>query len=83
VRHQSPHEIIVVIDGNTALFERARREIAGVRVLVPDEFNWIVGCTYAGMPQNDGRVRNLIGGPRTTTGCGTLLVSICGLAPRC
>jgi len=35
VRHQSPHEIIVVIDGNTALFERARREIAGVRVLVP------------------------------------------------
>jgi hypothetical protein len=53
VRHQSPHEIIVVIDGNTALFERARREIAGVRVLVP--------CTYVGMPQNDGRVRNLIG----------------------
>ena len=56
MRHQSPHEIIVVIDGNTALFERARRKIAGVRVI-----HWIVDCTYAGMPLNDGRMRNLIG----------------------
>lgn len=35
VRQQSPHDIIIVIDGNTVLFERARREIAGVSVLVP------------------------------------------------
>lgn len=27
----------------------------------PDEFNWVVGCTYLGMPQTVARVRNLIG----------------------
>jgi glucosyl-dolichyl phosphate glucuronosyltransferase len=27
----------------------------------PDEFRWVVGCTYRGMPQTDGTVRNLIG----------------------
>lgn len=27
----------------------------------PPEFNWVVGCTYAGMPVRDGQVRNLIG----------------------
>lgn len=28
----------------------------------PPEFNWVIGCTYTGMPvQDDGRVRNLIG----------------------
>jgi glucosyl-dolichyl phosphate glucuronosyltransferase len=27
----------------------------------PPEFNWIVGCTYRGMPAHDGEVRNLIG----------------------
>ena len=27
----------------------------------PPEFNWIVGCTYAGMRVRDGQVRNLIG----------------------
>ena len=27
----------------------------------PPEFNWVVGCTYAGMPVRDGHVRNLIG----------------------
>ncbi len=27
----------------------------------PSEFNWVVGCTYAGMPVHDGFVRNLIG----------------------
>lgn len=27
----------------------------------PDEFNWVVGCTYRGMPQANGKVRNLIG----------------------
>jgi glucosyl-dolichyl phosphate glucuronosyltransferase len=27
----------------------------------PEEFNWVVGCTYRGMPQTRGTVRNLIG----------------------
>lgn len=27
----------------------------------PDEFNWVVGCTYRGMPRTTARVRNLIG----------------------
>jgi glucosyl-dolichyl phosphate glucuronosyltransferase len=27
----------------------------------PDEFLWVVGCTYRGMPQRDGMVRNTIG----------------------
>jgi len=27
----------------------------------PEEFNWVVGCTYRGMPQVRGTVRNLIG----------------------
>jgi len=27
----------------------------------PPEFNWIVGCTYHGMPVHNGQVRNLIG----------------------
>lgn len=27
----------------------------------PDEFNWIVGCTYRGMPEQRATVRNLIG----------------------
>ncbi len=27
----------------------------------PPEFNWVVGCTYAGMPVRDGYVRNMIG----------------------
>ena len=27
----------------------------------PTEFDWVVGCTYRGMPQNTGPVRNLIG----------------------
>jgi len=28
---------------------------------LPAEFNWIVGCTYAGLPQHAGRIRNPIG----------------------
>lgn len=28
---------------------------------LPAEFNWIVGCTYAGLPQDAGRIRNPIG----------------------
>jgi len=28
---------------------------------LPPEFNWIVGCTYAGMRYDNGRIRNLIG----------------------
>jgi glycosyltransferase involved in cell wall biosynthesis len=28
---------------------------------LPAEFNWIVGCTYAGMPEHAGRIRNPIG----------------------
>lgn len=27
----------------------------------PEEFNWVVGCTYRGMPQSTAPVRNLIG----------------------
>jgi hypothetical protein len=27
----------------------------------PPEFNWVVGCTYKGMPQNPSPIRNLIG----------------------
>ena len=27
----------------------------------PPEFNWVVGCTYAGMPTSTARVRNVIG----------------------
>jgi len=27
----------------------------------PAEFNWVVGCTYRGMPVRDGQVRNVIG----------------------
>jgi glycosyltransferase involved in cell wall biosynthesis/GT2 family glycosyltransferase len=27
----------------------------------PDEFNWVIGCTYKGMPEQPAPVRNLIG----------------------
>jgi len=27
----------------------------------PSEFNWVIGCTYAGMPVRNGQVRNFIG----------------------
>ncbi len=27
----------------------------------PEEFGWVVGCTYRGMPHKEGNVRNLIG----------------------
>jgi glucosyl-dolichyl phosphate glucuronosyltransferase len=27
----------------------------------PDEFNWVVGCTYRGLPMRIARIRNLIG----------------------
>jgi GT2 family glycosyltransferase len=37
-----------------------RWELAPPRWL-PPEFNWIVGCTYAGMPEHAGRIRNPIG----------------------
>jgi glycosyltransferase involved in cell wall biosynthesis len=125
----APHEIVVVVDNNEALRERAAREIAGVTVLAnakvpglsgarmtgaehttapviafldddavadprwlealleayldpavlgaggpvdplwqasppswfPGEFLWIVGCTYAGMHVQDGRIRNPLG----------------------
>jgi len=34
----------------------------GVRpVWLPEEFDWVVGCTYRGMPQETAPVRNLIG----------------------
>ncbi|GAB1715084.1 MAG: glycosyl transferase family 2 [Nitrobacter sp.] len=131
VRNQTraPREIIVVVDNNESLRERAAREIEGVTVLAnakeaglsggrmtgaecatapvicfldddaaadprwleelldayedpavlgaggpveplwrapppswfPDEFRWVVGCTYAGMHVRDGRIRNPIG----------------------
>ena len=27
----------------------------------PEEFNWVIGCTYRGMPTKNAPVRNLIG----------------------
>jgi glycosyltransferase involved in cell wall biosynthesis len=27
----------------------------------PREFDWVIGCTYKGMPVNNGRIRNVIG----------------------
>jgi glycosyltransferase involved in cell wall biosynthesis len=27
----------------------------------PDEFNWVVGCTYRGLPTRNARIRNVIG----------------------
>jgi glucosyl-dolichyl phosphate glucuronosyltransferase len=125
----TPREIILVIDHNPVLFERARRSLTGVRVIenqqsrglsgarntgireargdvlvfmdedaaaepewlehlhahfevesvsgvggaiepwwvngkpgwFPEEFNWVVGCTYKGMPTTTAPVRNLIG----------------------
>ena len=27
----------------------------------PEEFNWVVGCSYRGLPENTAPVRNLIG----------------------
>ena len=35
--------------------------IAGKPRWFPDEFAWVVGCTYRGMPESNGSVRNLIG----------------------
>jgi glucosyl-dolichyl phosphate glucuronosyltransferase len=131
VRDQSPaaHEIVVVIDNNEALRQRALNELAGATVLAnamrpglsgarttgadhvsgtviafldddavaapgwleslmeayrdpavlgaggpvqpnwlaprpswfPDEFDWVVGCTYGGMDVRNGRIRNPIG----------------------
>jgi glycosyltransferase involved in cell wall biosynthesis len=125
----APFEILVVIDHNPVLYERAAREIPGIRVLeneqkrglsgarntgiaaakgeliafmdedataapnwlaqlsdgfsaenvygvggqivpawmetrpewFPAEFEWVVGCTYKGMPTTDAPIRNLIG----------------------
>jgi glucosyl-dolichyl phosphate glucuronosyltransferase len=34
---------------------------AGRPAWFPDEFNWVVGCTYRGMPETAAAVRNLIG----------------------
>jgi glycosyltransferase involved in cell wall biosynthesis len=131
VQQQSlrPREIVVVIDHNPALMERARQHIGGVLAVenreakglsgarnsgvtvaqgaviafldddaiadpnwlkhlatcytdphvlgvggkieplwlgtrpswFPDEFNWVVGCTYRGMPAENATVRNVIG----------------------
>ncbi|MCB0209641.1 MAG: glycosyltransferase [Anaerolineae bacterium] len=35
--------------------------VAGQPKWFPEEFNWVVGCTYRGMPQTVAAVRNLIG----------------------
>lgn len=35
--------------------------LAGRPGWFPEEFDWVVGCTYRGMPVADGQVRNLIG----------------------
>ena len=131
LKHQTvrPHEIVVVIDHNEALFRRAAQQIEGITLLanrfdkglsgarnsgiakatsdliafmdedavadetwieriivhfadptvvgvggaiIPlwlqdkprwfaEEFNWVVGCTYKGMPTQPALVRNLIG----------------------
>jgi glycosyltransferase involved in cell wall biosynthesis len=131
VRQQEPaaREILVVVDGNEVLYQRARSDFRGVRVLrssgprglsaarntgleeatgeviafldddavaapgwlrslvgpyamagvlgvggsvaplwsdgrpasFPPEFDWVVGCTYAGMPRTRAEVRNMIG----------------------
>lgn len=131
IRGQSapPREIIVVVDHNSALFERVQAELSGIIVLennqpqglsgarnsgiavaggnviafidedavaapdwltqlcagyedprvlgiggaidpmwlngrptwFPDEFNWVVGCSYRGLPRQTAPVRNLIG----------------------
>jgi len=34
---------------------------AGRPAWFPHEFDWVVGCTYRGLPETTGRVRNLIG----------------------
>jgi GT2 family glycosyltransferase len=34
---------------------------AGKPEWFPDEFGWVIGCTYRGMPESNGSVRNLIG----------------------
>jgi glucosyl-dolichyl phosphate glucuronosyltransferase len=34
---------------------------AGKPAWFPEEFNWVVGCTYKGMPEQPAPVRNLIG----------------------
>ena len=28
----------------------------------PEEFNWVVGCSYRGMPTGRARIRNVMGG---------------------
>ncbi|MDQ3668758.1 MAG: glycosyltransferase [Actinomycetota bacterium] len=35
--------------------------VGGERRSFPDEFRWVVGCTYRGMPEQTSRVRNAIG----------------------
>jgi len=35
--------------------------LAGRPQWFPDEFNWVVGCTYRGLPETTAPVRNLIG----------------------
>ncbi|MEO5574739.1 MAG: glycosyltransferase family 2 protein, partial [Gaiellaceae bacterium] len=35
--------------------------LAGRPRAFPDEFQWVVGCTYRGMPETTSRVRNVIG----------------------
>ena len=35
--------------------------LAGRPRAFPDEFQWVVGCTYRGMPERTSRVRNVIG----------------------
>lgn len=35
--------------------------VAGRRAFFPSEFNWVVGCSYTGLPRTTAPVRNLIG----------------------
>ena len=39
----------------------APRWVAGRPAWFPEEFDWVVGCSYRGMPERPARVRNLIG----------------------
>src|SRR5579875_3461426 len=68
-----PEEIIVVIDHCPGLMTRVRQQVLGVGGTVtplwldnfpawfPEEFHWVVGCTYRGMSRSGQTIRNPVG----------------------